>query len=75
MSYKGQLGELSVSASSAFIVRFEDGQTLDFPSLEAAYSFVSLFVRSNSGRNRTPPPVYYLQDQIWHEAPPPESSS
>jgi len=69
MSHTGKLGSITVSAATPFIVRFADGQTLDFHTLEEGRGFFAFYNRSASARTENPAKVYSLQSGIWKEQP------
>jgi hypothetical protein len=69
MSHTGKLGSVSVSAPTPFIVRFADGQVLDFKTLEDACGFLGFYQRSPTARTENPAKVYFLKNGAWQEKP------
>jgi hypothetical protein len=67
MNHIGELGGQTVSAPSPFIVRFKDGQQLDFTSLEDACGFFAFYSRSLTAQTQNPAKVYFLEAGIWEE--------
>jgi hypothetical protein len=67
MHYIGKLGGVLVSAPTRFIVRFADGQTLDFPTLDDARGFLRFYNTSPTARLKNPATVYSLRDRVWEE--------
>ena len=67
VSHTGKLGASMVSAPTPVIVRFADGQVLDFNSADDAHGFLAFYNKSPSARQQNPAKVYLLQDGVWNE--------
>ncbi len=67
MIHTGKLGTVTISARSAIIARFTDGQVLDFPTIQDAQGFLEFYHRSVTARTQNPAKIYSLKDDIWAE--------
>jgi hypothetical protein len=67
MGYTGKLGSITVSAPTPIIVRFADGQVLEFQTPEDAAGFLDFYNRSPSARDQNPARIYFLRQDKWEE--------
>jgi len=67
MDYIGKLGAGIISAATPVIVRFTDGQILEFDSEEDARGFLSFYNRSPSARTQNQAKLYLFNSGLWHQ--------
>ena len=67
MDYIGKLGASTVSAATAVIVRFTDGQVLEFESEQEARGFLAFYNRSPSARTQNRGKIYLFKSGAWQE--------
>jgi hypothetical protein len=67
MNYIGDLDGALLSAATPFIVRFADGQTLDFQTFDDALGFLAFYKTNPGAQKQNPAAVYSLQDSVWKE--------
>ena len=63
----GKLGASTVCAETAVIVRFADGQVLEFESEQEARDFLAFYNRSPSARTQNPGKIYRFKSLAWEE--------
>jgi len=67
MDYIGKLGAGTVCAATAVIVRFTDGQVLEFESEQEALGFLAFYNRSPSARETNQGKIYIFKSGAWHQ--------
>ena len=67
MDYIGKLGASTVSAATAIIVRFADGQILEFQSQEEARGFIAFYNSNQSARAQNRAKIYLFKSGAWQE--------
>jgi len=67
MGYTGKLGRITVSAPTPIIVRFADGQVLEFQTAGDASGFLDFYNRSPSAREQNPARIYLIREDKWEE--------
>jgi len=67
MDYIGKLGASTVSAATAVIVRFADGQILEFESEQEARRFLAFYNRNQSARAHNRGKIYLFKSGGWQE--------
>jgi hypothetical protein len=63
----GKLGKATLSAMTPVIVGFEEGQTLDFATVEEACGFLAFYNQSRTARTQNMAKVYVLEESTWKE--------
>jgi len=65
MDYIGKLGAGVISAATPVIVRFTDGQVLEFETEEDACGFLTFYNRSPSARAQNQGKLYLFKSGSW----------
>jgi len=67
MDYIAKLGQSTVAAATPVIVRFADGQVLEFETEKDARGFLGFYNRSPSARAQNAAKIYLFKSGAWHE--------
>ena len=67
MDYIGKLGVSTVCSATAVVVRFADGQVLEFESEQEARGFLAFYNRSPSASAQNQAKIYIFKSLGWEE--------
>jgi hypothetical protein len=67
--YTGKLGNSVIGAQQPIIVRFKNGNVLEFPALEEAYGFIKFYSTNPTATTENPGKIYQLVSGVWLEQP------
>jgi len=65
--FSGKLRTRTITAASAVIIYFEDGQVLEFAGVDDAKGFLQFYARNPVAREQNPGKIYRLEGGTWIE--------